>query len=241
MSVSEFRVISDEKSTRKRERWLRLLFWGAAFTLSGVTLFAVYGADSASPQVKTALAWLAGVIVGGTVIGAQFVAYRQGLGRIRKAVAFELTDKDLVRRSSGWPDVRIGLPEIRALYEHPGGLVVESVEPTRRIAIPARVEGFAALRAELAKHSSVIVTRGRSVAGFTFLVIEFICWVVVLWSKNSRAQALAAAVALMVLAWESLRLIRMMGGKPKRFLVWIAVGISWAAAILLVYERFARR
>jgi hypothetical protein len=187
------------------------------------------------------LAWLAGVIVAGTIIGAQFVAYRQGLKKLRKDLVFELTDKDLVRRSSGWPDVRIGLPEIRTLYEHPGGLVVESVEPTRRIAIPARVEGFATLRAELTKHGSVIIARGRSVTGFTFLAVEFICWGIVFWSKDSRAQALAAAVALMVLAWESLRLIRMMGGKPKKFLVWIAVGISWAAAILLVYERFARR
>ena len=240
--MSEFRVISDEKSFRKRERWTRLFFWGAAFALSGITLFAVYGADSASPQLKTGLAWLAGVIVAGTVIGAQFVGYRQGLEKIRKDLVFELTDKDLVRRSSGWPDVRIGLPEIRTLYERPDGLVVESIEPTRRIAIPAGVEGFAALRAELTKYgNSVIITRGRPVAGFTFLVIEFICWGIVLWSKNSIAQALAAAVALIVMAWESLRLIRIMSGKPKKFFVWIAVALSWAAAILLVYKGFARR
>jgi hypothetical protein len=185
------------------------------------------------------------VIVGGTIVGAYFVSYRQGIEKIRRGLAFELTDKDFVRRSSGWPDVRIGLLEIRALYERQGWLVVESVEPTRRIAIPARVEGFAGLRAELTKHSPVIIARGRargrSVAAFTFVVIEFICWGIVLWSKDSRAQGLAVAVALMVLAWESLRLIRMVGGKPKKFLVWIAIGISWAAAILLVYQRFARR
>ena len=239
--MSEFRIISDEKSIRKRERWIRLLLWGAAFTLSGVTVFAVYGADSARPQLNIALTWLAGVIVAGTIIGVHFVAYLHGIETAGKDVAFELTDQALVRRRSGWPEVRIGLPEIRALYEHAGGLVVESVEPTRRIAIPARVEGFADLRAELAKHCSVIIARGRSVAGFSFLVIEFICWGIVLGAKNFRAQALAAAVALIVMAWKSMGLIRIMSGKPKKVLVWIAVGISWAAAIMLVYQGFARR
>lgn len=205
--MSVFQVISDQKSIRKRERWTRLALWGAAFTLSGITLFAVYGADSASPQLKTVLTWLAGLIVACTIVGANVVSYRQGIEKVRRDLAFELTDKDLVRRRSGWPDVRIGLPEIRALYERQGWLVVEGVEPTRRIAIPVRVEGFAALRAELAKHSSVIIARGRSVAGFIFLAVTFIGWGIVLWSKNSRAQGLAAAVALMVLAWESLRLI----------------------------------
>lgn len=239
--MSEFRVIPDKKSFRKRERRTRLLFWGAAFTLSGVTLFAVYGADSASAQLITMLAWLAGLIVTATIIGAQFVSYRQGIEKVRGDLAFELTDKDLIRRKSGWPDVRIGLSEIRSLHERQGWLVVESVEPTRRIAIPVGVEGFAELRAELAKHGSLIIARGRSGAGFTSLVVMFICWGVVLWSKNSKAQGLAAAVGLIVLAWESLLLIRVMDGKPKKFLVWVAVGISWATAILLVYQRFARR
>ena len=148
--MSEFRVISDEKSIRKRERWTRLIFWGAASTLSGVTLFAVYGADFASPELKTALAWLAGLIVAGTIIGAYFVVYRHAIEKAKRELVFELTDTDLVRRKSGWPDVRIGLPEIRALYERQDWLVVESVEPTRRIAIPAEAEGFAVLRAELA-------------------------------------------------------------------------------------------
>ena len=240
--MSEFRVISDEKSFRKRERWTRLLFWGAALALLGITLFAVYGADSASPQLTSALVWLAGLIVAGTLIGANFLSYRRAIEKMKEDPFFELTDKDLIRRRSEWPDVRIGLPEIRALYERPGWLVVESVEPTRRIAIPACVEGFAELRAELTKHGSVIITRARrSVAGFTLLAVTFICWGVVLWSKNSKAQGLAAAVGLIVMAWESLLLIRMMRGKPKKFLVWIAVGISWAAAVLLVYQRFARR
>lgn len=239
--MSEFKVISDKKSFRKRERWTRLTLWGAAFALSCITLFVVYGGDSASAQLITALAWLAGLIVAASIVGANLVSYRQGMERVKRDSSFELTDKDLIRRKAGWPDVRIGLAEIRALYERQGWLVVESVEPTRRISIPAEVDGFAMLRAELAKHNSIVTTRRRSVLVFTPLVVSLICWVVALESKNSATRRLAAAAALIILAWGSLHLVRLMNGKPKRFLVWIIVGISWAAAILLLYQRFARR
>jgi hypothetical protein len=238
--MSEFKVISEKKSFRKRERWTRLTLWGAAFALSCITLFAVYGADSASPQINTALAWLAGLIVAGAVGGAYFLSYRQGMEKIKRDLSFELTDKDLIRRKTGWPDVRIGLQEIHALYEGQGWLVMESFEPIKRIAIPAEVEGFAVLRAELAKHNSIVTTRRRSVLVFTPLVVSLICWVVALESKNSTARGLAAAAALMILAWGSLHLGRLMNGKPKRFLVWIVLGICWAAAILLVYLQVMR-
>ncbi len=123
--MSEFKVISDNKSFRKRERWTRLTLWGAAFALSCITLFAFYGANSASPELTTVLAWLAGLIVAASIVGANLVSYRQGMERVKLDSSFELTDKDLIRRKAGWPDVRIGLPEIRALYERQGWLVVE--------------------------------------------------------------------------------------------------------------------
>jgi hypothetical protein len=44
----------------------------------------------------------------------------------------------------------------------------------------------------------------------------------------------------MIFAWGSLQLVRLMNGKPKRFLVWIALGVCWAAAILLVYLQVMR-
>jgi len=239
--MSEFKVISDNKSFRKRERWIRLTLWGAAFALSCITLFAFYGANSASPELTTVLAWLAGLIVAASIVGANLVSYTHGMEKVKRDLSFELTDKDLIRRKAGWPDVRIGLPEIRALYERQGWLVVESVEPTRRISIPAEVEGFAVLRAELAKHNSIVTTRRRSASVFTPLVVSLVCWVVALESKNSAARGLAAVAALMILAWGSLHVVRLMNGKPKRFLVWMIVGISWAAAILLLYQQFASR
>lgn len=239
--MNVFRIISDEKSIRKRELRTRLGFWGAAFTLSGVALFAVYAAHSASPQLTTAFAWLAGLIVAASIVGANWVSYRHGMEKVKRALSFELTDKDLIRQKAGWPNIRIGLSEIRTLYERRGWLVVESVEPTRRIAIPAEVEGFALLRSELAQHNSIVITRRRSDLIFTPLVIALFFWVAALESKNSMIRGLAAAAALMILAWRSLYLVRLMKGKPTRFLVWLMIGLSWAGGILLVYERFAKR
>jgi hypothetical protein len=222
---------------------MRLILWGAVLLLSCITLFAVFGARSASPQINTALAWLAGLIVAASIVGANLVSYRQGMEKVKLDLSFELTDKDLIRRKAGWPDVRIGLQEIHALYEGEGWLVVESVGPIRKMAIPTEVEGFAVLRAELAKHNSIVTARRRPVLKFTIfapLVVSLICWVVALESKNSTARGVAAAAALMIFAWGSLHLVRLMNGKPKRFLVWIALGLSWAAAILLVYLHVMR-
>ena len=75
---------------------------------------------------------------------------------MRQGLIYELTDKDLFLRRSGYADLQIGLSEIAALHERPGWLVVLSAEPRRTIAIPQQVEGFRFLRAELTKHSHVI-------------------------------------------------------------------------------------
>src|SRR6476646_6696347 len=213
--MSEFRVSSNKESTLRRDHGTRLISWGAVLVLSCITLFAVFGAGSAGPQINTALAWLAGLIVAASIGGANLVSYRQGREKVKRDLSFELTDKDLIRRNAGWPDVRIGLQEIHALYEGQGWLVVESVEPIRKMAIPAEVEGFAVLRAELAKHSSVIIARRRSPSALIPLVVSLICWALVLWSKNARVAKLAAAVALMLLAWGSVLLGRLTSsGKP---------------------------
>jgi len=241
--MSEFRVSSNKESTLRRDHGTRLILWGAVLVLLCITLFAIFGARSASPQINTALAWLAGLIVAASIVGANLVSYRQGMEKVKRDLSFELTDKELIRRKAGWPDVRIGLTEIHALYETQGWLAVESIEPIRKMAIPAEVEGFAVLRAELAKYNSIVTTRRRSVlvfAVFTPLVVSLICWEVALESKNSTARGLAAASALMIFAWGSLHLVRLMNGKPKRFLVWITLGFSLVAAILLVYLHVMR-
>lgn len=143
----------------------------------------------------------------------------------------------MVRRRAGWPDVRIDFSEISALLEKKDWLVVESVQPVRKIAIPRDVEGFAPLRAELAKHGPVIVSKGGSILGAIPTVASFLFWGLVLWSKNASVVRGAGAIALILLGWASLRLNKQLRQSPKRLLVWIPLGLSWVVAILLVYFR----
>jgi hypothetical protein len=208
--------------------------------MSGITLFAVYDARTASPQLSRALGWLAVVIVVAVILGAYLLAARIGQERFELGLVFLLTDKALVRRRQGWPDVQIGLAEIAALYERPGWLVVESNEPRRTIAIPERVEGFESLRSELTKHSSITATPRRSPWRFVALVGSLFCWGFVLFSKNTGVVMGAGAVALALLAWEFFRLFGQLRRSPKRLVLSLLIGLSWVTAALLVYLRIVR-
>jgi hypothetical protein len=192
--MAEFRV-PRRSTNRPPELKVRSVSWGAVIVLSGIALFAVYYAPSASRQLNTTLAAVAVVIVGGTVIGENVLVARTGLERMEGDLVFALTDRELVRRRSGWPDVKIGFSEISGLYERDGSLVVQSTEPHRKIAVPDLVEGFTTIRAELAKHSSIVAQPRRSSAGFVATLGSLLCWGVVLWSKNTSVVRIAAAIA----------------------------------------------
>jgi len=240
MPMSEFKVASFDASDRGRERNIRLITWGAVLVMSGITLFAVYDARSASPQLVRALGWLAVVIVAAAIVGAHFLAARLGLEKFEHDLVFVLTDKEVVRRRRGWPDVQIGLAEIKTLYRRPGWLVVESNEPRRTMAIPERVEGFESLRSELTKHSPITAAPQRSPWGFIALVGSFLCWGLVLLSKDTGVVMGAGAVALLLLVWESSRLFGQLRRSPKRLPLSLLIGLSWVAAALLVYLRIVR-
>jgi hypothetical protein len=238
--MTEFRV-APTASTQSRDRWIRLIVWSAVLVLSGITLFAVYGTHSVSRETNTALTWLAVLIVAGVIVGARFLAVRLGLERVERQLIFVLTDKDLVRRRSGWPDVKIAFPEINALYEQHGWLVVESSEPHRKIAIPEGVEGFRSLRAELATHHPIIIQPQRPQSRLIPVVASVLCWGLVLLSKDNTLVRIAGIAALILLAWESIRLYRKLRHGPERFLLWTWIGLGWVAAILVLYFRVVRR
>jgi len=208
--------------------------------MSAITLFAVYDARSASPELVRALGWLAVVIVVAAIVGAPFLASRLGLEKFEHDLVFVLTDKAVVRRRQGWPDVQIGLAEIRGLYQRPGWLVVESNEPRRTMAIPERVEGFESLRSELTKHGSIAVAPESSPWRSVVLIGSLLCWGLVLLSKDSGLVMGAGAVALALLAWESFRLFVQLRHSRKRLALSVLIGLSWVAAALLVYLRIIR-
>lgn len=240
MPMNEFKVASPDASDRGREGNIRLITWGVVLVMSGITLFAVYDARSASPQLVRALGWLAVVIVAAAIVGAHFLAARLGLGKYGHELVFVLTDKAVVRRRPGWPDVQIGLAEIKSLHQRPGWLVVESNQPRRTMAIPERVEGFESLRSELTKHSPITAAPQRSPWGFLVLIGSFLCWGLVLLSKDTGVVMGAGAVALLLLVWESFRIFGQLRHSPKRLALSLLIGLSWVAAALLVYLRIVR-
>jgi hypothetical protein len=240
MPMNEFKVTFPDASHRQRERNIRVITWGVVLVMSAITLFAVYDARSASPELVRALGWLAVVIVVAAIVGAHFLASRLGLEKFEHDLVFVLTDKAVVRRRQGWPDVQIGLAEIRGLYQRPGWLIVESNEPRRTIAIPERVEGFESLRSELTKHGSIEVAPQSSPWRFVALIGSLLCWGLVLLSKDRGVVMGAGAVALALLTWESFRLFVKLRHSPKRPALSVLIGLSWVAAALLVYLRIIR-
>ena len=148
----EFRVMPDSILERTQDSRTRIFLWGAASLLVGITLFAVFEAPFASRRTNLVLVWIAGTIVASTVLGAYAIAYQQVLRRLKRRLVFVLTENELVRRLSGWPDVRINLHRIRRLQENPRWLVVESSEPFTRIAVPTDLQAYAILKRELIKY-----------------------------------------------------------------------------------------
>jgi hypothetical protein len=236
--MAEFKV--SQTSIQSSDRKIRFALWGAVLALSGITLFAVLVDPSETSAVKTGLAWISGLIVAGVVVSAYLLAFRNASQSVQRKLLFELTNKELVCRKSGSPDVRIELGEIQALYEGRGWLVVESAAPRKRIAVPDGVEGFGALRAELTKYGSVSAMPRRSIFAFSSLLASLICWTFVLWSKNHTAVKLAAAVVTALLTWESLRLVRKIKGRPKRYFVWSMIAIAWITSLVLIYINVLR-
>ncbi|MGZ4733862.1 MAG: hypothetical protein ACXVZH_17140, partial [Terriglobales bacterium] len=124
--------------------------------LVAITVIGIGRARSASYQESSVYTCLAVAIVVCAVGGAYYVGVRLGLEREKLKATFLLTDRELVRRIEGWPDIRIALSEINALCEHRNSLVVESGDPSRRIAVPKDVERFESLRTELLKHGPLL-------------------------------------------------------------------------------------
>lgn len=144
----EFRVMPNVAQERMRDRRSRLFMWGGASLLVGITLFAVFESPFVSSRTNLTLAWIAGVTVTSSIAGAYVLAYQHGLRKLRRSLVLILNENGLVRRRPGWPDVRIGLTEIHRLRESRSWLVVESVEPHRRIYVPTDVRQYATLKEE---------------------------------------------------------------------------------------------
>ena len=240
MAVREFRVFPNAATGRSRDRRIRLVLWGSVLALVGLTALGIAGARSFNEHVQSTLTVAAAALVMGAVVSAYLFAGQVGLEKAKLSTVFLLSNTDLIRQRSGWPEVRIGLSELKALFERPGWLVVESSEPRRRIAIPHEVEGFDTLRSELIKHGPIVESPRRSPSVPVLSVASLFCWALVILSKEPSVVKTAACLAVVLLMWDSFRINRLLQRSPKRYLFWAALAYSWATALWIIYMRIAR-
>ena len=100
---------------------------------------------------------------------------------------FSVTEKELIARRNGWPDVRIGLSEtFRLSHKQPGRLIVASPDKSRLIAIPEDIEGYGNLRSQLARYGEITEVPKRPVPIVTYVptLLCWFSWALVLFSKE---------------------------------------------------------
>lgn len=179
--MREFRIGTDSSSDRRET----LRSWGTPLSPIAIVAVVVF-ISSLHQRGEVAFRWLWPLMIFGTVIGAYVVAFRLGSQRAKRGMIFALSDNELIRRRSGWPDDRIAFSEIDGLYERPSGLVVESTEPLRRISIPREADGFEVIRAELGKHHSLSVNAKPSRTklsgtGLVVAIVSILSWAAVIF------------------------------------------------------------
>ena len=234
-NMTEFRVRSQSNETRDPRR--RLLGWGAAILVFGlVLLFA--SAPSDTHPFNPVLGWSAVSILVGVNIVVLVLGLRMGRERVKRSLVFLLTDSGLTQKRIGWPDERVAFSEIEALRQQRDRLVIESVEPRRKISVPTDLENFESLRAELAKHAGFKESsRLGSVGGFFVAIVSLISWWLVLESQDAAIVRGAGVLTLLLLMWSAVyayRGLRITSKKP-----WIGVlfSVIWLAAFALALFR----
>lgn len=236
--MREFKVRS--VTEQEGERRARVILWAGLISLSEITLFAVFGASSASPQLNTAFVWAAGLLLAAALIAAYFLAFASGLDRVERDSLFILDDQRLIRRRAGFPDIQVQLSEITSLQERGGRLVIEAGKSGQRIILPQNPEGLESLRSELERSTPISIGRKRPILPLTFLIVYIASWSLVLWSNIDSLRWIALAIAAILLIWESAQLFKRFRHTRAHRFVWAVLGLSWAGAILALYWRFFR-
>jgi len=239
--MSEFRV--QNVSADGRNRGTRLILWGVILTLAAIAVFSIFG-HPGNAGLNAILTAVVIVIVVASALGANVLAVQSGLEKIERDSVFVLNDEGLIRQRKGWPDVRIGLSEIKALREMRDGLLIESVEPRRQIVVPKEVQGFALLRTELEKHSPVIESPRhlphKTLPRVMPMIASLLCWGLVLWSRDANVVKVMASTAVALMGFETFQINKQLRDSPKRFVVLSVIVLSWIAALLLIYLRIVR-
>lgn len=214
--------------------------WGSVLALLGITAFGIISGLHGNDLLNKIAVGLATAIVIFAVGAAYYFGARMGLERAQRNSVFVLTDRELIRKREGWPNIQIGLLEIKALCDRPHYLIVEGPEPLSRITVPKRVENFELLRAELLKYSSVVKPPARSSLYWIPTLISFACWPLVTWSHDIHVVLGAGIMLLALSGWLCLGFDKKLAHVPKRALIRAWLVVSWFIALWIVYSRVAR-
>lgn len=235
--MEEFRLPQRTFPTRRHDNWVvALVSIGAVVLTLGILFFIGYGPHSVLHQVGPLLVWSIVVIVF-CAVGVDLFMLRRTFDRVKSDLTFVLYQDELIRKRPGFPDVQVSLPEIKSLHEQSGCLVVTGGDPPRRIAVPQKVENFELLKAELLKNAPHSSPPRRSGLGWITSSLFVICGLLLIWSGNVTTIQTAAAVFVVLLGWESLKLHRLLRHSPKRMVFWSLMGLVWLSIGFLIYIR----
>jgi hypothetical protein len=232
--MQEFRIEGD---VLRREARFRVLAWGTVLFLIAIAilLFVLHVSGNLPPNPN--LLWLFVFTFNGAVIGACILAFREGLRRAERKMVFVLDESGLTRKRPGYAEIKIAFSEIKTLSEELGWLIVRSADSGKKIGIPKAVQGYEAVRAELAKHHSLSVSASFPWKRAVLPMISVLSWVAVLWFSDVRIVLFAGVVALITLAFASRRLWTLLHKGRTRLLFWACLGLAWLAAFLMIYLR----
>lgn len=215
-----------------------MVLWGGivAFVVVSV-LGLVVSIRVGSGQINRLATVLAIAIVIFIVGAAYYFGMRVGVQKARRESRFLLTDTELIRKREGWPDRRIGLSEIRALYDGPSLLIVEGAAASSRIAVPKQIEGFDTLQSQLKKHATIVTTTSPSLLNWIQPLVTVVSWAFFLWSHDARVVQGAGIIVAVSTGWLFLNLSKRLGQVSKRRLIQVWLAASWLMVLWIIYSR----
>ena len=214
--VPEFRIERHTPSD-KRETKVRIVSWGIVLSLIALPI-AIVVLCYLGVRAGWNLRLTAAIIFIAAVIGASVLACREALLMARKEMLFILDDQAIIRKRSGFPDVRIAFSEVDVLSEELGVLIIKSAEPRRTIAVPRNVTGYPLICAELSKHHALSTKVAFPMKGASVMAAAVLGWMLLLSSHTLSVILPAAVVALTTLALSSRYLWNLLHRGRGRFL-----------------------
>ncbi len=183
------------------------------------------------------LEWSAAASLVGTFIFATALACREALFRATRQMVFVLDDAGIVRIRKNFPTIEIPFREIESLQEDSRWLLVLSIEPRRKIAIPVDVESYQLLRSELAKRHALTISPRYPLKGIALSTLALTAWAIVLWTHDRWLIVLAGGIGLLLLMLASYRLWALLCRMNKKTVALMSLGIAWILAIAIIWLR----